>query len=365
MVRVPPSEEVPMRHLPILGVLLLLAGCLDFEGQDVSVAFDPKNDRICMQLVYRGLFSSSSYSFSWFGKPAPADSMADTERQLRELADGKQTFALLSSWMTFDLDQLRKSDDLREVALAQRLRVGNGELFVAKDGRLCGWQSLRLDGAADAVTALDSLFRVSVAEELAKADTQKSAAGSPGEDPEGGRIPIAAARSLGCDDPESATRWRTALGTRVRFFEVVGTRVLWHVPAGAAAGSALAERIAKSPSLSGICEPGTKAPAPAAPGEARREPIATEAARRTGPSDSQLLCALLHDLGATVEPTATGVDVVLLDAARPPVRIGFEHHDQDEEHGDPIQHLERTKLKVRTDLTDATLKQAFDEFRSR
>ena len=48
-----------MRQPLLFVLLLLLAGCLEFDAQEITIVYDAKADRIDMHVVYRGLFAES------------------------------------------------------------------------------------------------------------------------------------------------------------------------------------------------------------------------------------------------------------------------------------------------------------------
>ena len=50
-----------------LATLASLTGCLEFDEQELVVAYDGARDQLDVQVVYRGLHSDAKSSWSWFG----------------------------------------------------------------------------------------------------------------------------------------------------------------------------------------------------------------------------------------------------------------------------------------------------------
>jgi len=351
------------RHAPLaLPLLVALAGCLDFDEQDLSVAYDAKRDTLCVQLVYRGLCSGIIRG-GWAS--SDTEDVEGTRRQLEEISTGKPIFALLWDMLPFDLSELRESDDPPVAALAQRILVQHGDFFRAEDGRLCGWQHLRILNVAESLAAADVLIHRELEQELKRPLLRKQ------------EKPVAIAKALGCDDAESMALWRLAIAAKAPWFEESGSRILCHVPASASAAQALATRVANAPTLDVLLArlaktksasgsdatsaASTASTASTASAPPRREAIDVEGARIG--SETGLCAALLHAFAVTVEPHEHFADLVLFDAERPlqSVRVSS---PEPTKNPDLAPHLQKRRLPIRNDVTDATLAQLFAEFRA-
>jgi hypothetical protein len=156
--------------------------------------------------------------------------------------------------------------------------------------------------------------------------------------------------ALGCEDDESGALWKAALEKQEPWYERRGAELLFRVPASDAAARRLAERFERAPKLAGILDQETKS---GAQRESERKP--TEAEEFT---------ALLRAFGVTVRLREGGADLVLWDAASSVRTIDFKKPTSDGKRYDLAPHLARRKVVPRADVTDATLAQAFAEFRS-
>lgn len=133
-------------------VLIGLAGCLEFDAQEVTLRHDAAQDRIDAMFVYRGLFAESGQ-----GNP-----QGNLEKVLKDLDDALQTgeFAFWCNWplkcdLTVNLDPVR-------AALAEHVEVENGGLFTDPKGVLCGYQFVRVNRAAAFLQKVNTLLEVGV-----------------------------------------------------------------------------------------------------------------------------------------------------------------------------------------------------------
>src|SRR5258706_435888 len=123
-----------------LAMLVLLPGCLDFDEQEIRVAYDAGRDRIDAQLVYVGLHSSGKLEWTLFGTPPEEkEDVEGTERQLDQLLAGRPLVAPFDAVYVTDLVELRRSDDAWQASLAEAITVDQGAPFKDAAGRLCGW----------------------------------------------------------------------------------------------------------------------------------------------------------------------------------------------------------------------------------
>src|SRR5688572_25856156 len=146
----------------VLAIAFAASGCLEFEEQDVTFAYDAERDRFDVQIVYRGVFASEEKKLLW---ERGADGIDEAEHQLDELLAGRRTFML--SWITvvpFDLDEMAESlrDDLLRQALLAGIAIDQGEFFRDEHGRLCAWQRLRIERFTEFVQLFDKYVRRSL-----------------------------------------------------------------------------------------------------------------------------------------------------------------------------------------------------------
>ncbi|MFN6192906.1 MAG: hypothetical protein ACK5BN_03675 [Planctomycetota bacterium] len=133
--------------------LLLLAACLEFDGQDVSLRYDEAADRIDLHLVYRGLDAGGG-----------ADAV---DKALQQLTDARRdgTFALWQNW-PFQF-AIPRNNELALQTLLAHVDVENGGLFTDPTGALCAHQFVRIRDAKAFVQQVNTLLDVWVAGELA------------------------------------------------------------------------------------------------------------------------------------------------------------------------------------------------------
>ena len=147
------------KSLATLTFLLLLAlgGCLEVDGQEITIRYDEAGDRIDVQVVHRGLFAEG-------GQGSDRDPIAKALRDLDEVeAAGEVVF--WCNWpFTFDLT---RSYPAPIQALLAHVDVENGTLFTDPRGVLCGYQFVRVRGAKAFLQKLNSLLELWVQAQLA------------------------------------------------------------------------------------------------------------------------------------------------------------------------------------------------------
>jgi hypothetical protein len=147
-----------IQRLLALALLLLGAGCLEFDAQDVTVVYDAKADRIDVHLVYRGLFAEPGAIVR--GEPI------DKARQDLALVRDCGMVCLGANW-PLQFDPTRPVPAPAALLLAH-IDVENGGLFLAADGQLCGHQFLRIRDARVFLQRLDSLLAVAAQANVAR-----------------------------------------------------------------------------------------------------------------------------------------------------------------------------------------------------
>ena len=355
----PPSglPRAPLRPRAqslLLSLSLAAAGCLDWDEQEATVAYDAEHDRLCAQLVDRGLHSTSSQDWPFLTGDEKED-VESTRKELDQLLEGRPMFALLTPVLSIDVREMAESDDPIIAALAERIEVDQGDFFTDQEGRLCGWQRIRLRDVSAALQIMSTLFAHRVANEEQASDLRKA---------------------IGCDDPESARRWTAFVASGRRWFERRddGT-LIWTLPISEPAAHAPAQRIEAAPTLERLLaddKAAKSAAARAEPGATSHEPppdptlLAANRSPAQEHADADWWGALLHAIGARVESRpGEGAALVLLEPGRTTTTIRLVAPKSDATRYDLAPHLESRHVKVRTDVTDATLRADFAEFRSR
>jgi hypothetical protein len=344
-----------MRRPILIAALALLAGCLDFDEQEIRVVYDAGRDRIDAQLVYRGLFSASKMPRRWFRYSSEPEDREGTDEQLDQLLAGRPIFALFDAETPFDLVRLRESAEAPVAALSKLTTVDRGGFFESADGRLCAWQHLRIRNVARVLEIYNRELRAVLA------DPKESSA---------------LRASLGCDDPASVKLWSDATSNSRPWLERSGTELLFHLPASETASRALAIRIETAPTFDSLYEAASRRKDDeeegdydaAKPSEPERPAHLDDSVVRR---DSELrgsrkdwFAATLHTYGVTVRAREDGADLVLWDSSHDTRVVRVTRRRPKEKHYDLAPYLEKRKVSPRTDVTDATLAQAFAEFRA-
>jgi hypothetical protein len=132
--------------------LLLLAACLEFDGQEVTIRYDEAADRIDVHLVYRSVYAQGD-----------RDAVDKAIRQIEEIRrDG--TFALWQNW-PFQFT-VPGEHALPMQALLAHVDVENGGFFTDPTGVLCASQYVRIRDAKAFVQQVNTLLDVWVAGQL-------------------------------------------------------------------------------------------------------------------------------------------------------------------------------------------------------
>jgi hypothetical protein len=293
-------------RLPNTLALILLAlipsSCLDFDQQDVEIAYDDKADRLDVLLVYRGLYQ---------------DNETKAERQLDALLGGERWFALFDNWpFEFRLDG--KDDVQRDTpayaALRKHVTVQNGAFFRAQDGRLCAWQCLRLADCAAFFQAMNA----EIHKELEPQARRESFLDS-----------------LGVSDEASLRLLAGAVEKRFAFVERRGAAFAWRVPLSDVGHKALVRHVL---------------------GEAAKNARKGE----DGPGEA---IAWLSCIELSFLRSGDVTELVLGNPARDTLAIKSPSRSGYQDNLAPL--LERRKVKVRDDVTEQTLRAAFTEFRAK
>ncbi|MCB9879274.1 MAG: hypothetical protein H6835_16890 [Planctomycetes bacterium] len=141
------------RLLPLLLLLLAaLPGCLEFDGQEVTLRYDAANDRIDAMFVYRGLFAESGNGSS--------DRPLDKALKDLDKAFARGEFAFWCNW-PLRVDPSADLTGPRQALLAHVL-VENGGLFTDPTGVLCAYQFVRIERAKAFVQSLNTMLELAL-----------------------------------------------------------------------------------------------------------------------------------------------------------------------------------------------------------
>lgn len=149
----------PLRAIPSLFSLLLclvLAGCLEVDGQEITIRRDEAADRIDIHVVHRGLFAEN-------GQGSSNDPMAKAVKDLADVRAGGEVVFWCNWPMTFDLTREYPAP---VQAMLANVDVENGGLFTDPQGLLCGHQFVRIRNATAFVKQLNTLLELWVQTQL-------------------------------------------------------------------------------------------------------------------------------------------------------------------------------------------------------
>lgn len=142
--------------LALFALLLVLPGCLEVDGQDITFRYDEAADRIDVHFVHRGLFAEG-------GSGSDRDPLAKAVRDLAEVRAGGEVVFWCNWPFTFDLT--REYPPPVQAMLAH-VDVENGGLFTDPQGILCGHQFVRIREAKSFLKKLNTALDLWVQKEL-------------------------------------------------------------------------------------------------------------------------------------------------------------------------------------------------------
>ncbi len=140
------------RHPFVLLVLLFLAGCLEFDAQEVVVHHDAAQDRIDILFVYRGLYAESSD-----GTPKALEKALADLTKAREMGH----FAFWNNW-PFKVDPCADTKTPVATALLAHVDVETGGLYTDPQGTLCAYQFVRIRDASSFVAKLEQALQLAL-----------------------------------------------------------------------------------------------------------------------------------------------------------------------------------------------------------
>jgi len=129
-------------------------GCIDFEKQTAVIVVDPKNDSARVLLLYEG-FHAQNEGFHANANKADKEEWQKDQAILRTLFKDKQGFYLINPlFLQFlqeppEFAKMPVLDDPEEkwrAFLRDHVAIPSASLFVNKQGKLCGSQTLAIHG---------------------------------------------------------------------------------------------------------------------------------------------------------------------------------------------------------------------------
>jgi hypothetical protein len=321
---------------------LLLAACVEWEEQEVRIAYDAAKERLDAQLVYRGLYSGAAGG----KEPIPRENVDGTSKQLASLAAGKQLFALFDPITHFDLDELAASGDPRASQLARWIRVDHGDFFRDANGRLCGWQQLHVDHLPEFIALANELIREGFGRALREEKRDDLLV------------------QLGLDDAESRAKQAAAVAAPFAWLALRGTTVALRLPASDAAVARLRSRWERTPSWNDHVAARRRASAAASPPEGDAVAALREEETR-GLSEEEELLATLKEFGTTLVATRFGAEVQLELGGRLEQPIRVDRGVDDAPRFDLEPRLTEAGFAVRDGVDEALLAREFAWFRAK
>ena len=129
------------RLLSFLAVLAL-AGCLQFDGQEITLRYDREKDRLDVLLVYRGIYDNQRGSDA---EPQLDDAaLNEAFKRFKDLADRKRE--------VFDEDIMALVDDSLSIA-SQRIKFVSLQVVAGSKGPQLADLELEIDGKVENVQA--------------------------------------------------------------------------------------------------------------------------------------------------------------------------------------------------------------------
>jgi hypothetical protein len=171
-----------------------LAGCVEFEDQEVHWRYSPQEDEIVAILKYQGIYGGDGKQKEG-GRPAPG--LSDQEKsQLEDVMKGGRAF-FFNNWisefnrtkMKGALEDLAAGNDATTRKLLELMlsaaEVGNLGFYLDKEGRLCGAQTFKLRNVSGVLALTNSLIKEKALENIrSKLDGGHKELGAQlGEDP--------------------------------------------------------------------------------------------------------------------------------------------------------------------------------------
>src|SRR5262245_16263120 len=321
------------RLLPLLGATLLLAGCLPYDEQEIRFRIDAARDRIDLLLVDRGLYHDQG---GWFGG-GPESAGKDLDR----IAKGERFVSLFNGFLPLAIDDLEPPKNEFEARLASRLRetvaVEHGRFFRDAEGRLCWWQCVRVSNLSGFLDLANDGIRSALAEEETLAEFRKT---------------------LRLEDEESGALLRRALEGKVPFLLRRGGALAFRFPASREGCRSLLSRLIEEIRQGVLNDARMHAEA----GEGSKEEAASQPLRRK-PTDFEWAARLVLGIEASVLRSGDGVELVLGNPEKAEQTIALPREGEYEENLAPL--LEERKLAIRSDVTEATIRAAFEAFCAR
>lgn len=165
--------------LTAVALMLLTAGCIEFERQVMSYRYDQKADTLLIFQDYQGIYGADNSS-----------KLTDIEvEQIQSVLKGGRTFFFANWIFEINLPALRDAiadlpdksgetvaeDELNRVALEvaklfqANCSIENGDLYRDGEGRLCGVQRIRITNVTKLIPRVSELLKAYYKVEAGKA----------------------------------------------------------------------------------------------------------------------------------------------------------------------------------------------------
>ncbi len=325
------------RLLPLLGTALLASGCLPYDEQEIRFRIDAGRDRIDLLFVDRGLYHDSG---GWFGS-GPEGAGKDLDR----IAKGERWVSLLYGFLPLVIDEPEALEKDFEARLASHLRnhvaVEHGRFFRDAEGRLCWWQCVRLSKLSGFLDLANDGIRSALSEEKELEDFREM---------------------FRLGDEESGALLRRALGGKEPFLLRRGGALAFRFPASREGYRNLLahwmEEILTDVRKAALEDAGKQARG----AEDSRGGVASRPSLRKD-SEFEETARFLLGLEASFIRSGDSIELVLGNPERGEQTIALPRTGDYEENLAPL--LEERKIAIHSDVTEATIRAAFEAFCAR
>ncbi|MCI0587239.1 MAG: hypothetical protein L0323_10405 [Planctomycetes bacterium] len=330
------------RLLPLLGTALLASGCLPHDEQEIRFRIDAGRDRIDLLFVDRGLYHDSG---GWFGS-GPEGAGKDLDR----IARGERWVSLLYGLLPLPIEDLEthKTDFEARIGsfLRENVAVEHGRFFRDAEGRLCWWQCVRLSKLSGFLDLANDAIRAALSDPKELADFR---------------------RELRLEDEESGALLRRALEGKEPFLLRRGGALAFSFPASREGYRNLLaywiEEILTDVRKAALED--ARKPAPRSENPVSEDSRGGAASRPPGRKSSEFeqMVRFFLSLEASFIRSGNSIELVLGNPERGEQTVALPRRGVYEENLAP--HLEERKIAIHSDVTEATIRAAFEAFCAR
>ncbi len=331
-----------LRLLPLLAAALFLPGCLPYDEQEIRFRIDAARDRIDLLLVDRGLYHDSG---GWFGA-GPEGAGKDLDR----IARGERWVSLLYGLLPLPIDdpETHKTDFEARIGsfLRENVAVEHGRFFRDAEGRLCWWQCVRLSKLSGFLDLANDAIRAALSEERTLARFRET---------------------LRLADEESGALLRRALEAKEPFLLRRGGALAFRFPASREGYRNLLtswlEEILTDVRKAALED--ARKPAPGSQNSVSEDSRGGASSRPSGrkPTEFEQTARFLLGLEASFLRSGDSIELVLGNPEKGEQTMALPRGAEYEENLAPL--LEERKIAIHSDVTEATLRAAFEAFCAR